>query len=292
MLYTHPKLDLAAFFLRVARARQTALLLDYDGTLAPFRRERDLAVPYPGLTPLLQAIIDAGGTRVVVITGRRAHEVVPLLHVSPAPEVWGTHGLERLHNDGRYEQPDIDPHTQEGLTEAEQWVDRLGLRQTIERKPGSLAVHWRGFEARTAQEIFDKVALGWLDIADRACLTLEQFDGGVEIRLADRNKGDAVRTILTEMEIDAPVAYFGDDQTDEDAFRALRDRGLGILVRPHWRESAANIWLRPPVQLYAFLHDWWEARQCASLESTRPFWGLEHAAAATSDQGHGQHPQR
>ena len=44
--------------------------------------------------------------------------------------------------------------------------------------------------------------------------------------MAVRNKGDAMRTILAEMDADAPVAYLGDDQSDEDAFRALQGRGL------------------------------------------------------------------
>ena len=84
----------------------------------------------------------------------------------------------------------------------------------------------------------------------RACLRLEEFDGGVEMRMADPNKGDAVRTILTEMDVDdAPVAYLGDDESDEDAFRVLQNRGLCVLVRTQWRETAANLWLRPPLQL-------------------------------------------
>jgi trehalose-6-phosphatase len=33
------------------------LMLDYDGTLAPFRKERDEALPYPGVDEALQTIV-------------------------------------------------------------------------------------------------------------------------------------------------------------------------------------------------------------------------------------------
>ena len=48
--------DVDAFFETVAQAPKSALLLDYDGTLAPFRVERDKATPYAGVTSTLQQI--------------------------------------------------------------------------------------------------------------------------------------------------------------------------------------------------------------------------------------------
>jgi len=257
VLDTFSKFDLQDFFLDVAQARQSALLLDYDGTLAPFQQNRYEAFPYPGVTSLLKEIMATGRTRLVLITGRCARELIPLLDVFPHPEIWGTHGLERLRSDGSHELQPMDQYTLEALSAADEWIDSLKLHHLAEHKPGSLAVHWRGLTNDNAQEVRGKVLLGWLSIADRAGLRLEQFDGGVEMRMADCNKGDAVRTILTELDVDdAPVAYLGDDQSDEDAFRILQNRGLGVLVRPQWRETAANLWLRPPVQLLTFLRDW------------------------------------
>lgn len=259
---SHPVL--IEFINKIAQSSRGALLLDYDGTLAPFRLDRYQAVPYPGLTPLLKNIMETGHTRIVVVTGRRAHEVLPLLGLSPMPEVWGTHGFERLYRDGTYERPDLDRFILNSLFEADSWVDRLGLHHLVEHKPGSLALHWRGHSEDEAQEICNDVLLGWMPIADATGLTVRPFDGGIEILGAKRNKADAVRAILAEMESDTPVAYLGDDQTDEDAFRALQGRGVSILVRPHWRETAADIWLRTPIELSAFFHDWLDACQPAS----------------------------
>ena len=53
-------------------------------------------------------------------------------------------------------------------------------------------------------------------------------------------------------------AYLGDDLTDEDAFKAVEGRGLGILVRKQWRSTAAAAWLKPPEELIRFLERWAE----------------------------------
>ena len=57
MLNPVSKLDLQDFFRDVSRARQSALVLDYDGTLAPFKINRAEAAPYEGVTSLLQQIV-------------------------------------------------------------------------------------------------------------------------------------------------------------------------------------------------------------------------------------------
>jgi trehalose 6-phosphate phosphatase len=200
---------------------------------------------------------------VVVITGRRAHEVVPLLGIDPHPEIWGAHGLQRLRPDGSCELPNPDEIATQALSEADAWLDRAGLHHLAEHKPGGLAVHWRGLRAEEQSEIRRIVSLSWLPVAHRAGMVFQEFDGGVEIRMPDRNKGDAVRSILSELSPEAPVAYLGDDETDEDAFKALVDRGLRVLVRSEYRETAANIWLKPVAELLAFLCDWMEACRIA-----------------------------
>ena len=65
-----------------------------------------------------------------------------------------------------------------------------------------------------------------------------------------------VATILAEEGLSTPVAYLGDDRTDEDAFRQLRGRGLTVLVRDEYRPTAAECWLRPPSELLHFLDAW------------------------------------
>ena len=69
MKTTPPSASIHAFLHQVERAKQSVLLLDYDGTLAPFRPDRHRALPYPGVTNVLSDIMETGRTRVVLITG-------------------------------------------------------------------------------------------------------------------------------------------------------------------------------------------------------------------------------
>jgi trehalose-phosphatase len=265
VLPTDQLAQIEPFLNAVAQAPASTLLLDYDGTLAPFCLDRRQAFPYAGVVPLLQEIIDNGRTRVVVITGRNAREVVPLLAVHPSPEVWGCHGLERLRRNGIDETPPIDERVLEALAEADRWLRYQGLQDRLELKTAAIAIHWRGLDEATAAEHRSKVLLGWFPIAQNTPMELLEFDGGIEMRMPGRDKGDAVRTILKEIGPEVPVAYLGDDLTDERAFLALGTLGLSVLVRPEWRETAAALWIRPPEGLLEFLTRWLRACREGSI---------------------------
>jgi trehalose-phosphatase len=261
LLKTNEKLGREKFFERLHHSESAALLLDYDGTLAPFRPERYRAFPYPGVTPLLKEIVRHGRTRIVLITGRNATDIIPLLGIIPHPEIWGSQGLQRLLPDGTCEMPKLDESVQQALAEADEWLRRQDLSRTAESKAGGIAVHWRGMHPEAIADIRRRVLLGWLPLTERFPVVVLPFDGGVELRSPTRNKGDAVKTILSEMDENSPVAYLGDDHMDEDAFHALQRRGLTVLVREQWRETAADLWIRPPGELLEFLSQWlrgWE----------------------------------
>jgi len=250
---------LAPFLQSVAKASQAMLFVDYDGTLAPFQVRRDLAYPYPGVAPALQEIVRGGQTRLVVISGREAREVPPLLGIHPPPEVWGCHGLERLRIDGSMETLCLEERTLNGLAEAGRWLDVQQLRHVAELKSGGIAIHWRGLNEMATEDVRARVMLGWCPIAKDRGLALLEFDGGIEILASEADKGDAVRSLLSEMSPETPAAYLGDDSTDESAFRAMEGRGLSVLVRPTWRQTEAHMWLKPPSELLEFLDLWLKA---------------------------------
>ena len=248
--------QLEPFLQTVAHASHAVLLLDYDGTLAPFHARRDQAYPYPGVALILQEIVRNGQTQVVVISGRDATDVLPLLNIRPCPEVWGIHGLQRLKTDGSMEMLRLDERTLNGLSDADRWLGHQQLRHAAEFKAGSIAAHWRGLSESSAEDLRTRILSGWRPIAEQRGLDLLEFDGGVEIRASEADKGDAVRTFLSEISPETPVAYLGDDNTDESAFRAMQGRGMSVLVRPVWRQTAAQFWLKPPDEILDFLGLW------------------------------------
>lgn len=233
--------------------------MDYDGTLAPFRVNRNKAYPYPGVAEILKQIIQNGGTRVVLVSGRHLDDLISLVGWKQLPEIWGSHGGERLLLDGTYQEATLPEQAARGLKAAAHCIAEMGWNEHLEKKPFGLAVHWRGMKPEKMEEIMDRVVGHLSNLVEQSGLSLHKFNGGIELRLPKITKGEAVETILGEMQDETVAAYLGDDLTDEDAFAALQGRGLGVLVRDELRETKADLWLRPPEELLNFLKRWEKA---------------------------------
>ena len=256
LLHSDRKTALSEFMEQLTAAPASVLLLDYDGTLAPFHTERHRAYPYPQVIPLLESILKRAKSRVVIITGRPIVEMPPLLSSLDNIEIWGSHGLEHLLADGTYRQITIAPETVAVLSQAESWLTVAGLAHRTEIKPGGIAVHWRGLPDAEVERVQSCAQKGLSGFGKEPGLKLLKFEAGLELRVAHPNKGDAISSILNGSDHKARIAYLGDDLTDEDAFCVLNAHGLTVLVRPEYRETNARIWLRPPHELISFLEQW------------------------------------
>ena len=253
---------LDSFFLDLTRAPRAVLLLDYDGTLAPFHREPARAAPYPGVVPALDELTANGRTRLVIVSGRWTRDLLPLVALRERPEIWGVYGWERLMPDGRYVTGAVPESALAGLAAADEWAeDLLALGARAERKPASIAFHWRGRDEREIGRIREILVQRWAKLGRPAALALRDFDGGMELCTIGHDKGDAVRTLAQESGPDAVLAFLGDDQADEDAFRAVPDGGAAVLVSHALRATAAHVWLQPPGELLTFLRRWQAARR-------------------------------
>ena len=252
---------LEKFFDGFAGSANPLLLLDYDGTQAPFRVDRFRARLWAGVRELLQRIQRQGRTRMAVVTGRPAAEIAPMLALDPPLEVWGLHGAERLYPDGRRELEQPPPATRAKLNELKEHLRRDSLGGLFEEKANGAVMHWRGASVEKATRIEARARALFEPLVRMDGLALLDFEAGLELR-AGRNKGGAVAAILAESDTGGPVAYLGDDLSDEAAFQAVNavgPRALSALVRRQRRETNANIWLRPPAELRAFLQLWFEA---------------------------------
>jgi len=252
--------QLDEFFGAFSAGAKPLLLLDYDGTLAPFRTDRFKARPWAGVRELLRSIHEQGRTRIVLITGRPAHEIVALLGIQPVPEVWGLHGAERLFPDGTREVDEPSATIRAMLEDLRAQLRRDTFGGLLEEKSNAVVMHWRGVAPRRAKAIEAKARALFKPVAQMDGLELLVFEAGIELRTG-RDKGGAVKMLLDGLDdqVAHPMAYLGDDVTDEKAFEAINSHGLGVLVRRQWRETAAQIWLRPPEELREFLRRWLSA---------------------------------
>lgn len=230
-------------------AGNSLLMLDYDGTLAPFNVNRLEAKPYPGILERLHKLISLKRTHVTIISGRSLNEVENLLENPSQLEIWGSHGFERKHLDGKKSGITLDPDTKSRINQ--------GIMKTsaCEIKPYAVAIHWRGLSENEKNELQLKTENHWKPLLNEN-LEIHYFDGGMELRSRKVNKGTIVKQILKEFPDIKAIAYLGDDETDEEAFKALGSRGLKVLVKKDYRPTIADIHIVPPQELFVFLDKW------------------------------------
>jgi trehalose-phosphatase len=209
--------------LRADPAR-AAILTDVDGTLAPIaERAEEAAVP-AAARDVLARLSERYGL-VGCVSGRRAEEARRLVGLDGIAYA-GNHGLELLLPGD--ESPRPDPSLAGRETEATDFIagldpERLraaGLR--LEDKGPIQALHWRGAEDEAhaggcAHEIAVEAGHAGLEPRwGRKVLELRPVGGG--------GKDAAVASLLAGGQLRAAV-YAGDDRTDLDAFRRLRELG-------------------------------------------------------------------
>lgn len=207
----------------VAEPSRSGVLLDVDGTLAPIVRHADDAqVPEPTRGPLIQ--VAKGYGLVACVSGRRATTARRIVALGSITYV-GNHGAELLR--GGATQPELDPEVARlrddvrAFAHREWDTDELRrLRVRSEDKDVICAFHWRGAPDEDAAEAAVRAVA---ERAEAEGLAIHWGRKVLEVRPpTELHKGRGVRTLIGEKPLVAAL-YAGDDRTDLDAFRALRD---------------------------------------------------------------------
>jgi trehalose-phosphatase len=238
---------------RFARLRPALLLLDFDGTLAPFAPTPDAVRLDPiAATALDRLLAVAGGDLSVgVASGRRIEDLRRLL---PPLHVWiGLHGLEVAMGDEpqrlRFD-PALSDRGLERLRPRLDAVIRAGGR--IEDKAHSIALHVRGLEpARAATAIGAFVREVEREREGGAPLECLSGHMVVEVRPLGAGKHRAIADVLRTLGAEG-LAFVGDDLTDEEVFRAFPGH-LTVAVMDAPRTSYAAYYLRTPRETAAML---------------------------------------
>jgi trehalose 6-phosphate phosphatase len=200
----------------------TAVLTDIDGTLAPIVERHDQAAVSEEARQVLSELSGSYGL-VGCISGRRAEEARDLVGLDDIGYA-GNHGLELLlpgESDLRFD-PAIRGHEEDAASYLA-GLDREALAAQgirIEDKGPIQALHWRGApDERAAEARAREVAAG----AGRAGLDCRWGRKVLELRpKGGGGKEAAVAALLATDGLDAAI-YAGDDRTDLDAFRRLRE---------------------------------------------------------------------
>ena len=124
----------------------------------------------------------------------------------------------------------------------------------VERKRFSIAAHYRHVNENDVPKVEQAVG----EVATRH-RKLRRINGKKVYELLPDvawDKGKAVLWLLETLGLDRGnirSIYIGDDRTDEDAFRVLEQRGIGILVSEQSQPTAARYSLRDPAEVERFL---------------------------------------
>ncbi len=253
--------DLQIVLQRVVGHDLCALLLDYDGTLTPIVPDPAEAELSPAMRGALTSLLRHPRYRVGIVSGRALSDLRARINSKP-PYLAGNHGLEIEAPGTIYSHPEaqrLRPQLQALARSLQQELEQIP-GALVEDKGLSLSVHFR----RVPEALVPVVKGRLLQLArsaiDAGTLALRTGKDVLELRprvtkavseLRPRvtwDKGDAVRWIVEHIRQEVPAAsilpvYIGDDDTDENAFRALASTGVGIVVGADRLQSAAHYYV-------------------------------------------------
>jgi alpha,alpha-trehalase len=228
-------------------ASRGVLFLDYDGTLTPIVERPEDARLSASMRDTLRRLADQ--FTVAIVSGRDREDVEQLVGLDELFYA-GSHGFDISGPmDLRMEHPEGVKCLGE-LDRAESMV-REKLKAIpgaqVERKRFALAIHYRRVpphHVERVERIVDDVHRQTSNLRKRGGKKIFEIQPDVSW-----DKGRAVLWLLQEFGLDRPEVtpiYVGDDETDEDAFRVLAERGIGILVNEVPRPTAATYRLPDP----------------------------------------------
>lgn len=240
------------------RGRRPALFLDYDGTLSPIAPRPEMAALPAEVREVLRRL--ASEIPVAILSGRGREDVASLVGLSGLAYA-GSHGFDIAGPPPAPGAPPLRLEVGEGVPER---IDRAAERLEreiggiegvlIEPKRFAVSIHFRLADPGEVLRIERAV-----DAAAAALPGLRKAHGKMLFELRpdlDWDKGRALLWLLGALGLDRPdivPLYIGDDITDEDAFRALTGRGVGVLVSEESRETAAEYQLRDPGEVRTLL---------------------------------------
>lgn len=236
--------------------RSPVIFLDYDGTLTPIVERPDLAI----LDDEARAVVDAlaRALPVAVVSGRDRPDVERLVGLDSLIYA-GSHGFDVTvpgqgpldHGAGDF--TELLDRTEDALHAG---LDAIP-GTLIERKKFSIAAHYRQVadaDYPAFRAALDKVLGSIPGLKEKPGKKVFEIQPAV-----DWDKGKCVLFLLDALGLNdaghVPM-FFGDDVTDEDAFVALHDRGVCVVVADDTdpdRRTAAPFRVDDPDALIALL---------------------------------------
>lgn len=223
--------------------KRLSVFLDYDGTLSPIVADPRKAALDEAVRETIRTL--ARQCTVAIVSGRDRADVEQLVGLDELIYA-GSHGFDIAGPGGLHKEHERAPEFLPALDRAERRLhDALDAVDgvLIERKRFAIAAHYRRVAAEDVARVQAAVDAAVAETPE----ALRKTGGKMVFELRPRvdwDKGRAVLWLLTALELNQPDVvplYIGDDETDEDAFVALREAGgIGVVVSPRTKRTAAD----------------------------------------------------
>lgn len=237
----------------VERSRKSglAMFLDYDGTLTPIVPRPEDAIMSESMRETVKKLSEK--CTLGIVSGRELKDVQNLVQLKEIVYA-GDHGFNIV-------APGSKGGTHKAAEEYLPAIKKAGesLSKSLESIPGAwveqktftLSAHYRQTPEERAGEVEELVKKTAQDLGLRLTSGKKVFELRPNI---EWHKGKAVQWLREQLGVTgAFTIYIGDDTTDEDAFKALDDNGLGILVADEPQDTAATAILGSPDEVEKFL---------------------------------------
>lgn len=211
----------------LAVAPRVLVASDFDGVLAPLVLDPSQSRALPGTIEALEGLAALADTHAAVVSGRELDTLTSLTGLAgSAVTRIGTHGAES----SRSTRAELTAEQQETLEQVTRELETLSEGVSgahLESKASAVVLHTRRMTDRAAA---DAVEAAGLEVTTRHTgLHVLHGKQVVEVGVVRADKGSALVALRDEVGAEV-VAYFGDDVTDEDAFRALGPDDVTVKV--------------------------------------------------------------
>ena len=235
------------------KAQTKMIVTDYDGTLVPFAKSPDDAVPDKELVDLIDHLANIEGVQIVIISGRDRRTLQEWFGSKHLTLVAEHGGWMKNHTDAEWTPtltPAEDTWKKEIRPIMELFLNRIP-ESFIEEKTFSLVWHFRNAESESAafaaRELLDTLANFTMNLS----IQVVPGDKTVEVRTGGIGKGVFYSRFLANTNPSFILAM-GDDWTDEDLFAVLPSNAYSIKVG--LRTSKAKYNLKSYQEVRALLH--------------------------------------
>ena len=238
--------------LQYTNAKNRLLFLDYDGTLVNFSTQYLKASPDKELYSLLNILGNDPKNKIVIISGRNYVTLEEWLGKMKL-DLIGEHGIwQKKYENNKWEKTIklTDAWKQELLPILHTYTDRTP-GSFIEEKSYSLVWHYRKVENDLGELRASELSSNLRYFLSDMPLNLLAGNKVIEIKSMEVNKGKIVENYLSNTVGFDFVMAIGDDITDEDMFKVLKDKAVTIKIGSG--KSAASYFLNNVKESRVFL---------------------------------------